>query len=424
MIAGVVTIMLFNLVDSYFIALLGTAELAAVSFTFPIGMTAMSCSMGLAVAMSVNVSQLLGAGKYELARITTTYGLIFSVLLIVLISSTCLYGLEPLLRLMGASGPTVLLAKDYMSIWLPSVGLLALPMIGNAAIRARGDTKTPAIIMAIAGLVNGVLDPLLIFGLGPFPRLGVQGAALATAISWLCASLAVLWVLFRRERLFTLSWPKRHAIQQVCQSMLKFGFPAALTNMIVPIMNGVITFFCAGISATAVAAFGVGSRLEPLLMVVVMAMSGTVSPIIGQNLGAKQLERVKLVVSVALRFTICWQTCVYLVLLFFSESIARAFSESQDIHELIKQFMVLVPISYGLSGASIIVAASFNALQRPNQALVLVLIRALCLVIPLSFIGSHFYGVMGIFAGISLANMIYGVVGISWAIWAMHRLKC
>src|SRR5699024_3041928 len=119
-----------------------------------------------------------------------------------------------------------------MLIWYLTVPLLIIPMVGNSAIRATGDTKTPSIVMIVAGLVNGILDPLLIFGLGPFPEWGIQGAAVASACSWLMATIVGLWLLWRRERL--LIWPLLVPDKLINQwrQLLAVAIPASFTNLL------------------------------------------------------------------------------------------------------------------------------------------------------------------------------------------------
>lgn len=187
MVFGMVAILAFNLVDTFFISLLGTEALAAISFTFPVTFGVNCITMGIGMGLSTNIGRLLGQGNTQHAARFSTHGLLLAVVLVMLASTLGLYTIEPLFKLLGASDDIIPLIREYMVIWYFTVPLLVIPMAGNSAIRATGDTKTPAKIMMLSGFINGLLDPLLIFGIGPFPELGIQGAAIASGIAWLGA---------------------------------------------------------------------------------------------------------------------------------------------------------------------------------------------------------------------------------------------
>ena len=176
--------------------------------------------------------------------------------------------------------------------WLAGVVFVVIPIVGNSAIRATGDTKTPSWIMMIAAGVNAVLDPLLIFGYGPFPELGIKGAAIATVISYISIMIAGLWVLGKRERMLTISWPGFAEILLSWKALLYIGIPAMLTQLLFPISNAVLTRIAADLGEDTVAAFGVGTRIESIAMIGSMALSSVLIPFIGQNFGAGKNDRI------------------------------------------------------------------------------------------------------------------------------------
>ena len=205
MILGLLSVILFNVVDTFYISLLGYKELAAISFTFPVVFSVMSISIGLSVGASAIISQTIGKQDWVGARRMTLHSLVIAFSIVVSISLLGLLISDPLFRLLGAQVDTLPLIDSYMQVWFLTTGLIVTPMVGNGAIRATGDTLTPSIVMCIAGVCNMILDPLLIFGVGPFPRLEMQGAAIATALSYLITVSWSLWVLIKREKLVHLS---------------------------------------------------------------------------------------------------------------------------------------------------------------------------------------------------------------------------
>ena len=183
MMIGMIGMVIFNLVDTLYIGRLGTEALAAMSFTLPVVMLQGSISMGLGVGVSAVISRAIGAGNQEKVKRLTTDSLFLSVLIVTSFVVLGYLTIDPLFRLLGAEGELLILVKQYMSIWYVGVPFVVIPMIGNSAIRAAGNTVIPSGIMLTAITVNIVLDPLLIFGIGPFPRMELAGAALATVIA-------------------------------------------------------------------------------------------------------------------------------------------------------------------------------------------------------------------------------------------------
>ena len=185
MIFGLVSIMLFNLVDTFYISLIGVQELVAISFTFPVTFTLMSFSFGIGIGAAAVISRAIGEGDHHRVQRLTTDSLLLVALIIICVAGLNYFSLNSIFTLMGASAESLPLIKEYMITWLSGVVFVVIPIVGNSAIRATGDTKTPSWIMMIAAVVNAVLDPLLIFGYGPFPELGIKGAAIATVISYI-----------------------------------------------------------------------------------------------------------------------------------------------------------------------------------------------------------------------------------------------
>ena len=289
MTVGLIAILMFNLVDTFFISLLGTDALAAVSYTFPVTFGVNCITMGIGMGLSTNIGRLLGKGQSQDAARLSTHGLILAVILVALASTLGLFTIEPLFLLLGAEQNLIPMIEQYMAVWYMAIPLLVLPMAGNAAIRATGDTKTPAKIMMTAGLINGLLDPLLIFGYGPFPELGIQGAAIASAFSWLGALCGSLYVLIKREKLLT--WPKVPFMVQDWKNILKIGTPAALSSAMSPLSGALLMIILSQHGTVAVAAYGAAQRIESILMLVLMSLTSALTPFMAQNFGANNPER-------------------------------------------------------------------------------------------------------------------------------------
>lgn len=260
MIIGMLMLFTFSLVDTLFISFLGTESLTAISFTFPVTFTVMSLAIGLGIGASAVVGKCLGRSDFERAKQASTVINYISFLLACLLVFLCWLFMDGIFNLMGASDQMMIPIRKYMLVWFPGSILVVCIMTGNSVLRACGDTKTPSILMAAAGLVNAILDPILIFGLGPLPELGIAGAAWATVIAWSLSYGYLLYLLVVKKELVSRALPERAVMLSSGREMLRIGIPAAGANMMTPLAAGIMTAIAASFSESAVAAFGVGAR--------------------------------------------------------------------------------------------------------------------------------------------------------------------
>ncbi len=419
---GIFAILAFNIVDTYFIGLIGAKELAAVSFTFPVSYVVLNISLGIGIGTTTSLSNRLGSGNFSGARSMSRHGIFLAVLVAMVISQIGIATINPLFTALGASEQALPLIREYMVIWYLGIPLLFLPMVGNSAIRATGDTKTPSYIMMTAGLVNGILDPILIFGWGPFPEMGIQGAALATVISWLMASIAVLWCLKMLNAIsYSGDWLKKSTLES-WKPILTIGIPAGATNFIPPVAAGVITRIVAEHGDAAVAGFGVGTRIEALALVVIMALSSTLTPFIGQNYGARQFHRIRKGLRISITFSVIWELLMTLLLVLLAPFIARQFSDDEAVIRTTTLFLWCLPISYGCQGVVMLCCSAFNALQKPILGTMMNTLRLLVLAIPAAFVGSHLFELPGLFIGISIAQVVAAIITLLFFISRFQRL--
>jgi len=414
MIFGLISILLINLVDTFYISMIGVKELVAISFTFPVTFTLMSFSFGIGIGAASVISRAIGEGDHHRVQRLTTDSLLLVALIILVVAGLSYLNLDAIFRLMGATDESLPLIEEYMIPWLMGVVFVVIPIVGNSAIRATGDTKTPSIIMVIAAVVNAVLDPILIFGYGPFPEMGIEGAAIATVISYISIMIVGLWMLGKRDRMLTANWPGIAGILSSWKALLYIGIPAMLTQLLFPVSNAVLTRIAADLGDATVAAFGVGSRIESLAMIGSMALSSVIIPFIGQNYGAKNFDRIKTASRFVLRFALIWGVTAWAFLALFSGGIAWAFSDDPEIQDLIQQFFWIVPFGFGFHGISQLVSASCNALHRPFHSTSINIMRLFLFLIPLVYLGSQIWGTTGFFFGIALGNLATGTIAWSW----------
>jgi len=404
---GILSLLFFNIADTYFVSLLGTNQLAALSFTFPVTFILMSVLIGLGTGLSSSLARLIGKGDHDNISAYTVNGLLLGLVITVILTTAGQQTITPLFKLLGAESQLIPYINEYLSVWYVAVLFLVVPLMGNSALRATGNTKFPSLVMAVAGLINVILDPLFIFGWWFIPAMGIQGAATATLISWALSMAASLFLL-RRGQLITPQSFTLHNILDVWRRILRVGRPAALSQMVNPLGNAILMSLLASYEAAAVAAFGVGMRIESLMLIAITALSSSLTPFIAQNLGAGQEARARDSLMGCAKFSIICQLICYAIVAILAQPIAQLFSHDDTVIQYIVVFLRIVPFAYGALGIVIIFANALNAYNRPGSSLLLNLARLFLVLLPMAWLGSELIGPTGIFAAIAIANIFIG----------------
>ncbi len=406
MIFGILGVTVFNLVDTYFVGLLGTKELAALSFTFPIVLTFSSLTLGISTGVTAAVSRV--AGKHDSGRLKALVfdSMVLSVLCVLLFIGIGFLVMRPILGFMKAEEELIPIIMTYLTIWLPGLIFVVFPMVGNGIIRALGDTLTPGIVMIIAGIVNAILDPMFIFGIGFFPELGVAGAAIATVIGRFITFIVALYVLMKREKVLTLQKRKLSDMAANWKEILKVSIPAGLSRVILPVGSGIITGMVAVYGVEAVAGFGMATKIENFLIIIANAMASIIIPFAGQNIGAGKFGRVKDIFRYSNKFILILQAGLYILVLFSADFLAGLFSDDPEVIRVASLYMRIVTLAYGFKGVILLCSSFLNVMRRPLVAAALNLAQMFIIFIPLAWIGNQLIGIAGIFSALALSLLI------------------
>ena len=415
MVIGIVAVFFFNLVDTFFIGLLGTRSLAAVSFTMPIAMMVMNLAIGLGIASSALIARAVGGHEHPLAQ-----RYVMASLLLTLVIATVMFILgwcfnDDLFLLLGADAELLPVIWQYMKFYWPGAWLMMFMIVINSSMRAVGNTKLPSMMMLGSAVLNAILDPILIFGIGPIEGMGIAGAALASTLCWL---IVVLVMIYSLAKIDLLHWAKLtfKELLSIWQRLMAIGIPAMITNVLVPVASGILLIMIAPMGEQAIAAFGVGARIEPFAIVVILALTSTLPVFVGQNFAAGQHERVWQALSISVRFILLWQLAVWLLLWSISPFIAMIFSQDPVVIEKIGHYLMLMPIGYAGMGIVLCANAALNALQRTEVSMILNLVRLTVFYVPLAWLGGYLYGFEGLLLGASLGNLIAGFI-----VWGLIR---
>ena len=410
MVMGLVTVMGANLIETIYISALGTSELAALGFTFPLVMLLQSVTMGLGVGASSVVARRVGADDPSHAKVLVTHSLVITVLFIGIVILFFRPGLVWIFGVLGAEADIELMAVEYMQIWFYGLPFFAIAMVGTSLMRAIGDVATPGYLMAAGSFLQVLLGPALIFGFAGFPGLGLKGAAFAFIVARTTTFFLVLYFLNRNRMLvfsFGNFWISTREVFHV-------GLPAIAGNLIGPMTMTIITRLVAGYGSAVVAGFSLASRIETMLAMVIWAISMSIAPFVGQNWGGRKFQRVWRAVSLANSFALAWGALSYLLLLFAGSFIVYKLTDDVVVAEAASIYLLIVPAGMGLMGITANASNSFNALGQPLPPLLMSLTQMIVLTVPLSILGNFLIGFPGIFLGGLVAIIISATVMYFW----------
>jgi putative MATE family efflux protein len=415
---GFMVMFLSDLVDIYFLSLLGEAEIAAaVGFAGSVIFFTISLNIGLAIACSALVSRALGSGDMCASREAVTYSTVSAMVLTIPLSVLIWFAVPYLLGFLGADGQTLIFATQYLHIIIPSMPILALVMSAGGVLRARGDAKEAMWLTMIGGIVNVVLDPIFIFGFG----LGVQGAAIATVLSRVAMLAFGIYIIVYRHRLLgAFVWPRY--VEQF-SVYLKVAIPAVLTNLSTPIGVAYVTYALAQFGDSTVAGNAIISRIQPVAFAGLFALSGVVGSIAGQNFGAKKLSRVNDTLRESIRLVFIYCLTVSAILWAGQSFIVPLFNASEEANELIYLFCNGISLMFIFNGLTFTTNALFNNLGVAHYSTVMNFLKVTLGTIPFVYFGIELGGAKGAFWGLFMGSAIMGVAGWMLALRLLNNLN-
>ncbi|NBT40968.1 MAG: MATE family efflux transporter [Alphaproteobacteria bacterium] len=403
---GLLAIMATDLTDAFFVSLLGQQPLAALGFAFPLLLVMISLGIGLSAGMSASTARAMGAGNHDLGLAYLHYGLFVSMALGSLFATLSLILHFPLLTLIGASRPIADILEVPMMWAMAGMGILVVTMSAMGALRGRGKTSGPGLTMIAVALTNAALDPILIFGWGIIPAMGLTGSMMATFFSRLIGLVIILYLLFKEGLFARPQLP--NLLPTALKDILFVGIPAALTNMVLPLANGVVLSVVARYGEAAVAGFSVATRIETVILVPFYALSSVIGPFLGQNQAAKYFDRMRDGHQQLGLFCLLLGALICIILTNFSHHLAIMFGGGTAVQDIIRSYMRYLPICYAFYGISMYVMAGFNGLHQPYWATGVGIGRSVLTMIPFVFLGSQLYDLTGIWLAMTATHILWG----------------
>lgn len=402
---GLMAIFIVDFVDMIFISMLGKSELAAaVGYAGAILFFTSSFGIGMAIAAGALVARALGAGHVDQARRKATNALIYGVVFGAIFAALVWVNLEFLAALMGATGETLTLAVHYLAIIVPSLPFLLVGMVGGAILRAHGDAKRAMMATVWGGVINAVLDPILIFGL----NLDLTGAAIASVIARVAMGIAAVIPITRYYNGF--ERPTVATLHVDLRPIAAIAVPAILTQLATPIGQAYVTRAMSEFGEAAVAGMAIAARITPVAFGVIFALSGAIGPIIGQNFGAGKQDRVRGAFRDGILFTAVVVVVVSALLFLLRPLIADLFVLEGLTLEIVFLFAGPLSLLFFFNGVIFVANAAFNNLGHPYYSTAINWGRNTLGIVPFVFLGAGWFGASGVLIGQYVGGAAFALI--------------
>jgi putative MATE family efflux protein len=399
---------MFNVVDTYFAGRLSTEALAALSLSFPVFFLFVAAGSGFATGTTALVAHALGAGDRRRAALVGAQGLVLAAGLGVASTVVGLVAVPPLFRLLGAEGPYLETCLRYMRVILAGAPLMFGVHMLNAVLNAQGDTRTfrDALIMACA--LNIVLDPWFMFGGLGVPPLGIGGLALATLVSQLFSVTLMARRAWRTGLLHRSAGARWRPRREVLAAIARQGLPAGGSMLTMALGVFVITWFLGQVSREAVAAYGVATRIEQILLLPAIGLNVATLTLAAQNGGANRFDRVRQAVRTALGAGAVLTAVGGALLLLLARPLMDVFTDDPAVVAIGARYLRIAAFVEFAYVILFINTSALQGLKRPALALWIGLARQILAPVLVFGLATRVWG-------LGLDGIWWGIFGITWA---------
>ncbi|MDO5775720.1 MAG: MATE family efflux transporter [Eubacteriales bacterium] len=395
----------YNFVDSAFVARLGEKALTAVSLSFPVTSLMCSCSIGLGVGINVVIARSLGRKEQDKANEVVTLGILMAFVLGVLLNALTAVFMGGYFRSFTTDEEIYRLAMEYMSVCvfmqIPNMVHIAIQKV----IQATGNMLAP-MWFQIAGVVfNLVFDPILIFGIGPFPAMGIKGAALSTVLGFTFSMLLAFWVLLGTKQKVRMKIKGFRIDAAKMREIFSLGLPSFILNALNSFTVSFANLFLKP-DMTAVAFFGAYFKAQHMIVMTVNGLIQGCLPIMSYNFGARKPDRLKKAFHCGMFGAAGLMTLGGILLFAVPVGVLALFDASEELLAIGIPAMRILVMGYTFNGLSMLIATYLQAIGRVKDSMAVNMTRQLLLLVPMMWLLRQFMGMTGIWAAFPVTELI------------------
>ena len=412
----------FNFVDRLFVSRLGAVELGALGMSFTVQSILITIGSGTGIGASSLIARFIGAGKKDKANNAAEHSLLIILGLSVFFTILGPFLTRPLFVLLGASEQMLPYILSYINIILYGSFFQFFAMIGNGILRGEGNTVTPMQVMILGTLVNIVLDPLLIFGIGPLPALGVQGAAIATVIGRAVSCILLAVSLFGKKNMVVLNMKVFRYEGSIVRGIFAVGGPTIVGHLSNSLGLSLLFILLRPYGDMAKSAFTLGFTYQQVAILPIIGIAQGTLTMTGQNFGAQKFQRVKSVVQKSLLFCMGIMSVFALVMILGRGSLVRVFSDVAEVIRIGRTMLLIFAVGFPFLAARFILSSFFQGLGKGFTAFVINFSYIILFAMPLALLLSRLLGIEGIWSALVLGNLLSSVLGAVWAVASGRRM--
>ncbi len=412
----------FNIIDAIFLGRFSSDALAAITITFPIIFFIIAIGSGVRIGATSLIARLIGAKKIDEAKQAASHSILIALVLTIVSVIIGFSFIEDIFILMGADANIITLATEYMKIIFYGIIVIYLSFILNGTLHGEGDMKTPMKGMILAVMLNIILDPILIFGFGPIPSLGIEGAALATIFSRTIGLMYIINHFVKRKNIVTPVIRGFIYKPRIIKDIVCVGLPASLVNVSMSFSFIIVTSFVAAFGAEAIAAFGAAVRIEMIGALPSMAMASDIITMAGQNAGVRKYCRVKDTVIATIKMLSIFMIIVAGILIAFPEIFMRLFTEDQKVISIGATYLRIVPLGFIFAAIGSSITSAFQGMGKGTPPLIFQMTRLFIIGIPLAYYLAFIagWGLKGIWWSFVIAGLVTAIIA---TVWFLKEIK-
>lgn len=414
----------FNIVDMIWVGKLGSDAIASVAMSGVVLMVIITIIIGIASGTQSLISRLTGSKNKTAAENVAMQSLVIGAVLSLVLAGLGLVFSRHILQMLGAKGIILQHGEEYLRIVLSGGLVMIYLFIVNAIFRASADTLTPMLIMVGATILNIILDPLMIFGIG-FPKMGVAGAALATVLSRGLAALVGLYVLFQGHSRVRVRLAKFKIDIKTIAQIVRIGFPNCVQMALRSIVGLALMAIVAQYGSFAIAAYGIGLRVFSAVLMPGFALAVTAATLVGQNLGAKKVFRAEVSANTAAGFNTLLMGVSGVLFFIFSGQLISLFSTNPNVIQLGSDYLKITSFSYIFVAQGIVLGRSLIGAGDTISPMLITIVALLGIQIPLAIILPKYahMGINGVWWAILISSVLQGTLTYLWFNRGHWKLK-
>jgi len=420
---GMIIYSMFSLIDTFFVAKLGAASLAAFTLTIPVQILITSMASATGVGVTSLIARTLGKGDIRMANNIAWHGIVISIAYGIFFVILGIKYIDDLLIFFGCTPETFVLSKRYLNIILIGCIFTFLPMMLGNIVQGEGNTLLPMLVVLTGIALNVILDPLFIFGWGIIRPMGLNGAAIATVLSEIIAGLLLINLILHKKNFLTWSLSHFSPSVKVLVGIYKVGFPTMVMELAGVVIMVILNRLLAVYSYTAIAAVGIFLKVRSLIYMPVAGLAQGTMPIAAFAYGAGSMDRVKETIVKASVIALAIMAAAWFALQFHTVWIVDFFSNDPALTVMGSTCMRMATLALPLMGPIVILNTVLQALGKGTTAMWFSLVRQIGLLLPLLIVLPKIFSLNGIWLSFSVTEFLSALIAVYYMVALWRELQ-